>query len=220
MTALAVGALHGTPLLQVSVLRLIALVTARYNWQRDEVSIGQGEMARIWGVHERTAKREVRRLQDAGLWVCIRPGVRGRVASYRLDRLGIERFSRPVWELLGESFAERAGRIMGSGPTQNVVRLDFGTHASNPNTTRATGHADDGPWAAVMARLSSDHPDTFAIWFHRLSFVELRDGILQVSAPNAFVRDYVATHLTGPLIAAASAELGLVRRLSLCLHPS
>jgi len=121
LTALSVGALHRSPAEQVSVLRLIALITARYNWQRDELCLGQSEMARIWGVHDRTVKREVRRLQEAGLLVCLRPGVRGRVASYRLDRAGIERFSRPVWDLLGADFASRAGQVMGTASATNVT---------------------------------------------------------------------------------------------------
>ena len=55
------------------MLRLIALITARYNWQRDELSVGQSEMARIWGVHDRTVKREVRRLQISPTGVLFLP---------------------------------------------------------------------------------------------------------------------------------------------------
>ena len=83
LTAVAIAGLHGSTTQQVSALRLISLITARYNWQRNELSIGQAEMARLWGVNERTAKREVKRLLAMGLLDVKRAGVRGRVASYR-----------------------------------------------------------------------------------------------------------------------------------------
>ena len=212
LTALSVGALHRSPAEQVSVLRLIALITARYNWQRDELCLGQSEMARIWGVHDRTVKREVRRLQEAGLLVCLRPGVRGRVASYRLDRAGIERFSRPVWDLLGADFASRAGQVMGTAPATNVVRLDFGTAEGAPAQARpAAGPA--GTWAAVLDRLAAAFPDATANWYRRLTLARYQDGVLVLGVPNPFVRDYVLTHLREPLVAAVSRELGPVRRI-------
>lgn len=214
LTALSVAALHGTPVQQVSVLRLIALITARYNWQKDELSIGQAEMARIWGVHERTAKREIRRLLEAGLMLCLRPGVRGRVAGYRLDRGGIERFSRPVWDVLGPDFASRAGQVMAAAGGVNVVRLDFGRPAEPPPpTTVAAGRC--GSWEAVLDRLGAAHPEATANWYRRLRLLGHREGVLEVAAPNPFVRDYVLTHLAGPLLTAAAAELGTVRRLDL-----
>lgn len=62
LTALAVQALAGDkPRL---VLRLMALVTARYNWQRDELAVGQAEIARLWAVDDRTVKRDMARLQQ------------------------------------------------------------------------------------------------------------------------------------------------------------
>jgi len=66
LTALSVVGLHGSPTLQCSMLRLSAMVTARYNWRLDEISIGQAELARIWGVNERTVKREMKRLTGQG----------------------------------------------------------------------------------------------------------------------------------------------------------
>ena len=69
LTALAVAGLCGSPGFQTSMLRLIALVTARYNWARDELTVGQREMARMWSVDERTVKRELKRLTTAGVLV-------------------------------------------------------------------------------------------------------------------------------------------------------
>jgi hypothetical protein len=39
----------------------MALITMRYNWQRDELTTGQGEIAPLWSVDERTVKREMAR---------------------------------------------------------------------------------------------------------------------------------------------------------------
>ena len=44
LTALAVAGLNGTPGFQTSMLRLVALVTARYNWARNELTVGQKDL--------------------------------------------------------------------------------------------------------------------------------------------------------------------------------
>ena len=54
LTALSVAGLHGSPTEQTSLMRLNALITARYNWRLEEVSVGQVELARLWSVNERT----------------------------------------------------------------------------------------------------------------------------------------------------------------------
>lgn len=84
LTALAVKGLSSSGTLQTSILRLVALVTARYNWARGEMAIGQREMAALWSVDERTAKRETRRLIDTGFLVLKVRGVKGRVLSMPL----------------------------------------------------------------------------------------------------------------------------------------
>ena len=65
LTALSVAGLHGTPTEQTSLMRLTALITARYNWRLEEVSVGQDELARLWAVNLRTVKREMKRLMVA-----------------------------------------------------------------------------------------------------------------------------------------------------------
>ncbi len=51
--------LHGVPSAQASMLRLITAIMARCNWRSEEMTVGQRDLARLWGVAERTAKREV-----------------------------------------------------------------------------------------------------------------------------------------------------------------
>ena len=66
LSALAVHALAGDKHRQRLILRLSALITTRYNWQRNELSMGRDEIARLWSVDERTVKREMARLRTLG----------------------------------------------------------------------------------------------------------------------------------------------------------
>jgi len=215
LTALAVAGLHGSTAQQVSALRLIALITARYNWQRNELSIGQAEMARIWGVDPRTAKREVKRLLASGLLEVVRAGVRGRVASYRLNLAVLEDRSRPVWDCVGPDFAERAGRLLAQRAaydgSANVLRVDF----AGSRGAEAAGQGADPRWQAVLERLAADAPEDFANWYRRLHLAGCAGGAVRVGAPNAFVSSYVATHLAAPLEAAVAAAFGAGARVAL-----
>ncbi|WP_111401351.1 DnaA N-terminal domain-containing protein [Meridianimarinicoccus zhengii] len=215
LTALAIAGLHGSTVQQVSALRLIALITARYNWQRNELSIGQAEMARIWGVDPRTAKREVKRLVASGLLEIVRAGVRGRVASYRLNLAVLEERSRPVWECVGPDFADRAGRLLaqraGREAPGNVLRVDF----AGPRAPEAAGQGVDPRWQAVLERLAAESPEDFANWYQRLSLAGCEGGAVCLHAPNAFVTSYVATHLAAPLEAAVTQVFGAGHRVSL-----
>lgn len=215
LTALSAAALRGSATEQTSVLRLVALVTARYNWSRDELSTGQEDMARIWGVALRTAKREVKRLIAMGLLVLLKAGVRGRVGRYRLSREGIAAYSQKIWSEVGADFTERmAGTVAtravpADTPEEKVVRVQFARSES----------LGDGPWARVQARLQELAPEAWANWFRRLSLGSVEAGVITVNAPNPFVRDYVAVHLHAQIVEAVAAEFGDVQRLEVAVHP-
>ena len=85
ITALGVHACRGDKHFQRLVLRFITAIVARYNWQADELSIGQRELAALWSVDERTVKRELAKLRALGWLVQKRAAVRGRVAIHGLD---------------------------------------------------------------------------------------------------------------------------------------
>ncbi|WP_193143020.1 MULTISPECIES: DnaA N-terminal domain-containing protein [unclassified Meridianimarinicoccus] len=210
LTALSAAALRGSVTEQTSVLRLVALVTARYNWVRDELSSGQEEMARIWGVTLRTAKREVKRLIDMGLLILLKAGVRGRVGRYRLSRPGIVAYSRTIWPEVGPDFEGRMQEVTGQGPREDpptpetkVVQVSFG----------GEDVPGQGRWGRVQARLRTAAPEAYANWFRRLVLASAERGIVTVMAPNPFVRDYVTVHLQGQLMQAVAAEFGDVQRL-------
>ena len=66
LSALMAFALAQDKHVQRQVLRIMALITTRYNWQRDELTMGQGEIAKLWSVDERTVKREMAKLRALG----------------------------------------------------------------------------------------------------------------------------------------------------------
>lgn len=201
LTALSVVGLHGTPTQQTSMLRLIALITARYNWRRDELSVGQREMARMWQVNERTVKREVKRLVEGGWLVCSRPGVRGRVAAYRLNHGRISALSEPVWGAVGPDFQARMEQRHGAKAPVKVVQLSDYVPAPAPEENAA-------PWDKAMARAAEMDRGVHSAWFAKLAFVSCEGGALRLKAPSAFVARYVETHHLPALIGAAEPFFG------------
>lgn len=206
LTALSVMGLQGPPVLQTSMMRLMSLVTARYNWRRDEVSIGQRELARMWSVNERTVKREVKRLIEGGWLLCIRPGVRGRVAAYQLNHDRIATLSEPVWALVGTDYAARMESRYGARQTVKVVQLSDYAKLDAPQSGQ-------GPWAQVMAHTARQEPAVHGAWFAKLTFEGCENGVLRLRAPSRFVQRYIETHHLAALLRAAEAELGPLTRL-------
>lgn len=204
LTMMTVAGLHGTPTFQTSMMRLAALVTARYNWRLDEFSVGQRDIAKMWSVNERTVKREMKRLTEASVLVCKRPGVRGRVGAYRLNYARLAEISKPTWSEVGPDFAyrmeERYNRI-----SVNVVQLK--TYA-NPSV-----QLTEGPWGHAMSKFRNEQPDIWNAWFSKLSFLDFENSILTIRAPNAFIQRYIETHLVKTLLDAVIPELGQIAQI-------
>ena len=209
LTALSVAALAQGGQLQVSLLRLMALITARYNWAQDELSMGQRDMALMWSVDERTAKREVKRLVDLGLLVVLQRGVKGRVARYRLDLGVVCTLTEAHWSRIGSDFEARmTGRHRPSPPPveePKVVRVDFAARIRQ--TPEAEPDAPD-PWGRVLQRLERADPARHAAWFAHLRLVSVEPDLLELQAPSGFVARYVATHFQPLLDAAVKSEFG------------
>ena len=215
LTALGLIGLHGIGGMQMSMLRLTAMVTARYNWRADEVSVGQRDLARMWGVNERTVKREVKRLTEMRLLLCVRRGVRGRVAAYRLNLPEIAGRSRGLWAAVGPDFAERMTALEPAGA--KVVQLHPAPPAAEAGEEGQGGQT--GTWRAVRARLRARDPALFASWFDGLQFVERDGSDIVLRAASVFVGRYVETHLAPVLHAAIEAELGPFDRLRIRCDP-
>lgn len=193
ITAMAVISFSGSPTLQTSIMRLIAMVTSRYNWARDEVSIGQRELASLWNVDERTAKREVKRLLEGGLLVLKCPGIRGRVAVYRLNIGKIYQNSHSQWGAVGPDFS---ARMKDNAPAQgqNVVRVDFGKTEIN----REPGSMHP-VWQTVCGELQRQDHSCFNAWFAKIECVREEENVLILKAPTNFIARYVSDKLSEKL---------------------
>ena len=208
IASLSVMGMAGPPVLQTSMLRLIALVTARYNWKMDEFCVGQREMARMWSVNERTVKREIKRLLETQILICIRSGVRGRVGAYRLNMPRIMELSEPGWALIGPDFDTRMRERHQQSPIKVVSLKDYAATQAVSGATAAT------PWGCVQDRLLQADPAVFNAWFAQVSFQSYADGVLTLRAPSRFAERYIETHLMRRLVAAVEPELGSVREVT------
>lgn len=196
LTALLVMASQGEAVEARLALRLSLLITARFNWRKGVFAVGQKELARMWGVTERTVKREMAELRARG-WIEVAvPAARGRVAEYRIAFESVLGETMPYWTAVGPDFA---ARLTGAPATQepcNVVPLNRET-AKMPQ---------GGLWGAVAARLKEQDAAVYEAWFARLVYVDVTQGVLTLMAPNRFLADYVGTHFLGLVTAAAMAE--------------
>jgi predicted transcriptional regulator len=210
LTALSVTALAGSQTMQTSVLRLVALVTARYNWQSDEFCVGQRDLARMWSVNERTVKREIKRLIDSGLIVCKRQGVRGRVGAYALNHSRIAELSRNSWSLVGPDFDLRMRERHKADASKVVAICDF-----RKDIDVAPAQAERGTWASAMANLRAEAPNLYHAWLSKLELVRFEHGVLELRATSSFVQRYVETHHMKLLLHHAEQELGVVKKVQI-----
>ena len=201
LSALAALALSQDKHAQRRIVRLMALITTRYNWQRNELSMGQQEIARLWCVDLRTVKREMARLRAMGWIVETRAAARGRVAGHALDLGLILRETEGVWPNIGPDFVARqaaggAGaepRPAAAMPT-NVVPF----HAAVPDDPDDPDGA--GLWSMARREFQAQDAVSFASWIARLTEVGRDGGRLCVMAPSRFHRTYVETHLAERLV--------------------
>ncbi len=195
LTAMGAHALASGKGPQRMVLRLMTLITARYNWTRDELAVGQREIARLWDCDERTVKREMARLRAMGWLTVRRQGARGRVTEYAL---GVERIlddTKPRWEAIGPDFAVR----MGEAPPSEVVPLPVRGAVPAPDVSGGT------EWALAQALLHAEDAATYGAWLRHLRRVERAGGRLVLSAPSRFHAAYVGSHLVSRVLAACQA---------------
>lgn len=208
LTALSLLGLHGGPRAQISALRLIAVVTARYNWRIDELCVCQRDMARMWGVTERTVKREVKAWVEARWLICMRQGTRGRAGAYRLDLIEIHHRASELWPLVGADFVDR----MAPKPEVSVV-------AVRPlDAVHAEEVAPRGTWRAASRRLRLADPASHAAWFAHLRLLSEEGGTLTLAARTRYAAHYIETRLRTALTEAVAVEMGPDRRIVLCVE--
>lgn len=192
LSALTVYALSGDKHRHRSVLRLMTLITTRYNWRNNELSIGREEMARLWSVDERTVKREMARLRSSG-WVTVkRPAARGRVAVYELDLKQILLDTSAIWPVIGTDFQDR----MQTEPEPQTNIIPFQTKPVLPQAE------SDDIWAQVQSILHGRDPELWSSWFQHLAEAERAGGRVTLVAPSRFMADYIAQKWTARVLAA------------------
>lgn len=195
LTAMGTYALSQDKSAQRRVLRFMTLITARYNWARDELAVGQREIARMWSVDERTVKREMARLRGMGWLVVRRQGARGRVTEYRIDIDAILTDTKPQWGQVGPDFEMR---LSGESESQ-VVPLPVRGDVPAPDISAGT------EWALAQAILHSEDAASFGSWLGALERVERAGGRVTLRAPSRFHAVYVQTHLMGRILAACQS---------------
>ncbi|CUK20859.1 hypothetical protein RUE5091_04568 [Ruegeria denitrificans] len=205
LSALTVHALSGDKHHQRSVLRIIALITTRYNWRNNELSMGREEIARLWSVNERTVKREMAKLRTKG-WIAVkRPAVRGRVAVYELDLKQLMLDTSDIWPIIGPDFLAR----MSDEPEADTNVVPFTVKAA------PSGPVEGDVWTQVQAILHGRDPELWASWFQHLTEADRAGGTVTLMAPSRFMADYIAQKLSVRLLAAYSRVDPTVRNLRL-----
>lgn len=205
ITALGAYALARNKHDQRLVLRLITLMTARYNWARNELAVGQREIARLWSVDERTVKRNVAKLRGLGWLVVKRQGARGRVTEYGLNFDRILAMTEAEWPNVGPDFDLR---MSGKPEASPVVPLPVKGHVPAPELN------DGSEWALAQFMLYTEAPDLYGSWLRNLIRVERAGGRLVLRAPSRFHGSYVQTHLTRRILSACQAVDGDVTEIS------
>ncbi|MBW7057231.1 hypothetical protein KY389_11090 [Paracoccus bogoriensis] len=189
LSALMAHAFAQGAVAQRLVLRLMALITTRYNWQRDELCMGQREIARLWCVDERTVKREMAQLRAMG-WIRVkRQGARGRVSVLGIDLERILLDTRPAWPNIGEDYVARMAERGGEGnaiPSADANVVPF---------RRSVPATEPGLWGRMRMILNAEDPVIYGAWFAPLIEIEQAEGILTLAAPSRFHATYLRTHL-------------------------
>lgn len=199
LTAMGTLALKSEKGAQRLILRLMTLITARYNWARNELAVGQREMAKLWHVNERTVKREMAKLRDMG-WLSVkRQGARGRVTTYQVELDRILRDTQPQWGAIGPDFVERLSQYQAGPSEQKVVPLPI------KGTVPAPDMGDGRDWDLAKARLHGEDEAVYGSWFRNLTRKERAGHCLVLEAPSRFHAGYVSAHHQDRLLAACHA---------------
>ena len=192
ITALGAHALSLDKHDQRLILRLITLLTARYNWGRDELSMGQREIARLWSCNERTVKRELAKLRALGWLVVKRQGARGRVTTYGFETTAMLNATRDIWPEVGPDFVVR----LEGAPPETVVPFPVKGTVAPPKIDSAT------EWGLARAVLYAEDAGRFAAWIQALQRTGRAGGRVTLKAPSRFHAAYVQTHLEAALLRA------------------
>ena len=183
LTALLAFGLHDEAAGARLAPRLAVLITARFNWQSETLIVGQKEIARLWGVTERTAKREIALMRARGWLIVRRPAARGRVTEHGIDLARLLADTRPVWDAVGPDFAARLSH--GDTAPDNVVPF-----------VRAEAPVADGTLWARFPSGSGTGPDAARVVVRQPRRGRAGGGTGDAGGAVEVRRGYVATHFS------------------------
>jgi predicted DNA-binding transcriptional regulator YafY len=196
LSALLVLAAQGDTTESRLALRLSLLITARYSWQRKRFNVGLRELARMWGVTERTAKRDMAQMRALNWITVTRAAARGRVTEHTINVDIALRATMPFWDCVGPDFTARLSQTPQS-KTDNIVQF----HAP-----AAAPQQDETLWSSVAQRLHASDPQTYQAWFARILQIEQTDTRLVLAAPTAFIANYINLHFGTSLLAHVAGQ--------------
>ena len=188
LTILGTYALSQDRGLQRQTLRLICLITARYNWQHDQLSVGQAEIARLWSVDPRTVQREMAAFRDRGWLVEKRAAARGRVTLYGLGIAQILEDTRESWQRVGPDLVERLGAETAADAPGAANVIPF------PQPTAEAPPPDGTPWGEVSRLLYAEDASMFRAWLAGLR-AQGEGSAMILEATGGFQARYIETHL-------------------------
>ncbi len=200
LSALMVHALSRDKHTQRLVMRLMCLITARYNWQHDELSMGQKEIARLWSVDERTVKREISKLRSRNWLILKRAATRGSVSVHGINFERLISDTHSEWPCVGPDFESRMSVLTGAGQglaDSNVIPF---------TSVDMAPPIDDGSfWSRLSVLLQQEDASTYTAWYRHLQEAGREGGTLLLTSPSKFHSAYVETHLSGRLLFAAAS---------------
>ena len=203
LTALGAHACAGTKHRQKLILRFMTLVTARYNWQREELSIGRAELARLWQVDERTVKRELAKLKEAGWLEVRRAAARGRVAVYAIDWGRVLEATRGEWGHIGPDFIDRLSALSAAPEEQSLSTV----------VAFPAAPAGEGVWDRARSLAHRADPAFYASWLAPVECAGLAQGILELVAPTGFHAQYLNSQAADRLLQTVQEVAPQVHRI-------
>lgn len=204
LTALGVHACAGTKFDQRLVLRFMTALTARYNWQRDELAMGRAELARLWQVNERTVKRELAKLKGCHWLTVKRSAARGRVTVYGVDWTRVLRDTEASWHHVGPDFVLRAAALAGTVPDAPADRKVV-AFPSAP--------VGDTEWDRAVGRIAQEDAAFHANWLACVARIGQGAGVLELRAPSAFHAQYLNAQAGTRLLRAVQQVAPQVHRV-------
>lgn len=206
LSALALAGLYNTTLPSQRALRFIALITLRYNWTANVLSIGHSELERMWNVSKRTVIREMDALRSLGLLVLLRRGRKGKVSTYRLDIAAVHNLASD--HLVNQTTGVDT-RLCAIKNVDIVDQVNQCVPQENINDVRSD-RSNYSIWETILDRL----PDTVsnaqkARWLTPLRIEQISET-LEVEVASAFRADYICRAF-GDQLQNAARSIGIRR---------